>query len=61
MVAKSSSFFLVQSYINYEFHANLVFNLKMLVLLDLKLSLRFLHKIIIYLIVIDEYFVFFYD
>jgi hypothetical protein len=62
MVAKSySSSFLVQSYINHEFHTNLVFNLKMLVLLDLKLSLGFLLKIILYLIVIHEYSVFFYD
>jgi hypothetical protein len=35
------SFFLIQGCINHEFHANLVFNFKRLVLLDLKLSSGF--------------------
>ena len=54
-------FFLVQGCINHEFHVNLVFNFKRLVLLDLKLSSRFDLKIILYLIVIYEYLMFFYD
>jgi len=39
----------------------LVFNFKRLLLLDLKLSLGFVLKIILYLIVIHEYLMFFYD